>query len=662
MKTHNPDSIEMIVFDWAGTMIDYGCMAPVAVFQEIFSKRGIKASLAMAREPMGMSKRDHVETMCNMPQICEQWQTSFGRSPDQSDIDDLYADFENNLMVSLPAYCEPIPGAVQVVKTLREQDIKIGSTTGYTRAMMDVVAPIAASKGYTPDAIVTAEDVKRGRPAPFMIWHNAILLDTYPLGRVAKVGDTVQDMREGQSAGVWTIGVLEGSSLLGLTSTEFSALNQTDLNDRLTTGRQVLLDAGAHFVIQHISNLPPLLIEINQRLQSGQKPTDLVILKNSTNISVSAKSMDPDPIPDNPYLLLTPGPLSTTKTVRAAMLRDWCTWDAEYNELVQEIRSNLQHLAAQDSNGLTCVLMQGSGTFAVESMLGSLLAHEDHLLILSNGAYGERIVQIAQRLNISHSVLRLPETQAPDLAIIESFMQSNSQATHCIVVHTETTTGMLNPVSKISALARNSGLIFLLDAMSSFGGIPIDMHMLGIDVLVSSANKCIQGVPGFGFVILEQNLIEQCRGRARSLSLDLYDQWITMQKGNGKWRFTSPTHTVRAFWQALLELKAEGGIAARANRYQESQKTLAKGMQALEFQALLPRACQSPIITSFHYPEDPGFEFQKFYNSLKDRGFVIYPGKVTDIDSFRIGTIGNVFLKDIQQLLEVISANRFWIA
>lgn len=353
---------------------------------------------------------------------------------------------------------------------------------------------------------------------------------------------------------------------------------------------------------------------------------------------------------DIPYLLLTPGPLTTSRTVRQAMLRDYCTWDSEYNTLVTRIRSRLVSLATR-TDRYTSVLMQGSGTFCVEAALGSVIGPEDRLLAVNNGAYGRRIVQIAQRLRIPCVEIAQPETEPADLARIESELANDPAITHVALVHCETTTGMLNPAAEVGRLARRFGKIYILDAMSSFGGIPMTLEEIGAHYLVSSANKCIQGVPGFGFVLAERSHFATTRGWARSLALDLFDQWQEMELGHGKWRYTSPTHVVRAFYQALDELDAEGGIAVRHRRYCENHRLLIEGMTRLGFRTLLPPQHQSPIITSFLYPEARHFTFEALYQALKHRRFVIYPGKVSHADTFRIGTIGHVFPADIDLLL-----------
>jgi 2-aminoethylphosphonate-pyruvate transaminase len=359
---------------------------------------------------------------------------------------------------------------------------------------------------------------------------------------------------------------------------------------------------------------------------------------------------------DIPYLLLTPGPLTTSRSVRQAMLQDWCTWDDEYNALVQEVRRRLVRLATL-GDAFTAVPMQGSGTFAVEAAVGTLLPHEGRLLVASNGAYGRRMVEIARRLRIDCVELAHAETEPLDAARLEDALRRDPGLTHVAAVHCETTTGMLNDAAALGRCAHRHGRVFLVDAMSSFGGMPFTLEEIEADVLVSSANKCIAGVPGFGFVLVRRTLLEECRGRARSLSLDLFDQWETMEQQGGKWRFTSPTHTVRAFLQALRELEAEGGVVARHARYAENQRRLVAGLAALGLRPLLPPALQSPFITSFRYPDDPGFRFSQLYQALKRRRFVIYPGKVSDAETFRVGTIGHVFPADVDLLVEAFAAS-----
>ena len=363
------------------------------------------------------------------------------------------------------------------------------------------------------------------------------------------------------------------------------------------------------------------------------------------------------------YLLLTPGPLSTTATVRAAMLQDSCTWDADYNlGVVEPIRRELVRLATgpEYENDYSAVLLQGSGSYVVESVLGSAIGTDECLLIINNGAYGARMGEMARCLGLRHYELDCGETTRPEPAAIEAMLVRHPEITHLAMVHCETTTGMLNPLDEVAELCERRGIRLIVDAMSSFGGIPIDMGRLGIEFLISSANKCIQGVPGFGFVIARRAALTACAGRARSVSLDLHAQWQTMEQQGGKWRFTSPTHTVLAFAQALRELDEEGGIAARHQRYSENQRTLVAGMTALGFAPLLPTKWQSPIITAFYSPAHPDYRFADFYQRLKAQGFVIYPGKVSQADCFRIGNIGDVTPERVRDLLAAMASACYW--
>ena len=273
--------------------------------------------------------------------------------------------------------------------------------------------------------------------------------------------------------------------------------------------------------------------------------------------------------------------------------------------------------------------------------------------MLAIGGYGKRMAQIAEYYHIDHVLVSLHETELVTGEVARKALEANPDITHLSMVHSETTTGLLNPIEEVAEVLKGRSITFIVDAMSSFGGVPIDMKKLDIDFLVSSANKCIQGVPGFGFIIAKKDKLIATKGNARSLSLDIYAQWETMEKGGGKWRFTSPTHVVHAFYQAMKELNEEGGIAVRSERYKQNHRTLVDGMRALGFKTLLPDASQGPIITSFLYPT-ADFDFHSFYDQLKAKGFVIYPGKISDADPFRIGNIGDIFPDDMEALLQAI--------
>ena len=352
-------------------------------------------------------------------------------------------------------------------------------------------------------------------------------------------------------------------------------------------------------------------------------------------------------------LLFTPGPLTTSESVKQAMLHDLGSRDSGFIELVGEIRQRLLHLGGVDDGSYEAVLMQGSGTFAVESVVSSIIPRDGKLLVVINGAYGQRMAQIARTLAIPTETILSPEAQPIDPAQIEKVLARDPAITHVGTIHCETTTGILNPVQEVGGVVRSLRRAFIVDAMSSFGGVPMDIRGWGIDFLISSANKCIQGAPGFGFVLARQTLLAEAEGRARSVSLDLVSQWKGMES-NGQFRFTPPTHVLLAFRQALRELEAEGGIAARAARYAENNRTLIRGMKELGFEPYLAPQNQSHIITSFRYLGHVNFSFTEFYERLSDKGYVIYPGKLTNSDCFRIGTIGHIFPRDVQALLVAI--------
>lgn len=352
-------------------------------------------------------------------------------------------------------------------------------------------------------------------------------------------------------------------------------------------------------------------------------------------------------------LLFTPGPLTTSAAVKQAMLHDVGSRDDAFVGLIQKIRRRLLQIGGVDDGTYEAVLMQGSGTFAVESVISSVIPRDGELLVAVNGAYGRRMAEIAKTLGIETQTMVVPEVHPIVPTQLEDLLARHPAITHVGIVHCETTTGMLNPVREIGQLVRRLHKTFLVDAMSSFGGMPMDIRSWGVDFLVSSANKCIQGVPGFGLVLARRDLLREADGRARSVSLDLVSQWKGMET-DGQFRFTPPTHAVLAFWQALEELEAEGGTTGRAARYAENKRILVQGMEKLGFEPYLAPQDQSHIITSFHYLKHPEFDFQRFYQLLRDKGFVIYPGKLTTGNSFRIGTIGHLFPKDVRALLGAV--------
>ena len=363
--------------------------------------------------------------------------------------------------------------------------------------------------------------------------------------------------------------------------------------------------------------------------------------------------MNPLP-PAHDKLLFTPGPLTTSASVKQAMLHDAGSWHFEFNDKVRWIRDGLLRVAGVSrEQGWEAIPLQGSGTFGVEAVFATCVPPQGKVAVLANGAYGERAVQMLVHAKIDHVVLRTPEHTPNDPAALDAALAQDAAITHVCAVHCETTSGILNPIAALGAVTRRHGRAFIVDAMSTFGGLPIDLEGVGVDYLISSANKCLEGVPGFTFVLCRRARLLACEGWARSLSLDLLGQWKGFEK-NGQFRYTPPTHALLAFAQALFELEQEGGVPAREARYRRNHATLLAGMTALGFRPYLHPDVQSPLITSFHYPADPRFTFEVFYRALSDRGFIIYPGKISQADLFRIGTIGRVFPADLEALVAAI--------
>ncbi|HEY2662000.1 MAG TPA: 2-aminoethylphosphonate--pyruvate transaminase [Caulobacteraceae bacterium] len=350
-----------------------------------------------------------------------------------------------------------------------------------------------------------------------------------------------------------------------------------------------------------------------------------------------------------PPLLLTPGPLTTDPRVRQAMLSDWGSRDEAFIALTAELRARLLAVANGAASHVA-VPIQGSGTFVVEAAVASLIAPTDKLLVLINGAYGRRMVEIARRLGRPALALEVAEDQAIDPAQVAARLTADPAITHVALVHCETTTGLLNPLAPIAAAVSQTGRRLILDAMSSFGALPIDLATTPITAVLASSNKCLEGVPGLGFALVESSALAAARGVSPSLSLDLHDQWRGFED-NGQWRFTPPVQVVAALVEALRLLEQEGGPSARLDRYQTNLAILTAGFTALGYPLYLEPALQAPIIATFRPPRDRPFDFERFYDALAVRGFIIYPGKLTQAPSFRIGCIGHVAPADIERLV-----------
>ncbi len=357
---------------------------------------------------------------------------------------------------------------------------------------------------------------------------------------------------------------------------------------------------------------------------------------------------------DMPYLL-TPGPLTTSRTVKLALLADWGSRDVEFRKLVREIREEVKRIAGCDDT-YECVIMQGSGTFAIEAALGAFApSKRKKTLVVANGAYGERAVQILGRIGRAHERISKTDTTQLTPEHFTRQLEEDRNISHVWLIHCETTSGIVNPLSELAQAVKSRGRIFMVDAMSSFGALDVNMVRDGIDVMVSSSNKCIEGIPGFSYVLVKRDLLVASEGQSHSVVLDLFEQWKVLE-GSGQFRFTPPTHALVAFRQALRELDDEGGAPTRLKRYQRNADVLLKGMAEIGIKPLLSANESRPIIQTFLTPRDANFKFEVFYEALRARGFAIYPGKLTKRDSFRIGTIGHLNERVMLRAVEAIKA------
>lgn len=348
----------------------------------------------------------------------------------------------------------------------------------------------------------------------------------------------------------------------------------------------------------------------------------------------------PNPAKGEPFLL-TPGPLTTAFSVKEAMLRDWGSWDADFRDMTKSLCDQLVALAGDVSGEFVCVPVQGSGSYCVEAMLGTFVPRDGKVLVLANGAYGLRAAETMRYLGRAYTLIDKGDYMPPRGDEVAAALAADPEITHVIAIHCETSSGILNPVDEISEATYAAGRKLLVDSMSAFGAIDLDVNRIRYEAMVSSANKCIEGVPGFGFVIARKSELEASKGNSHSLSLDIHAQWANLVK-NGQWRYTPPTHVVAAFLEALRLHKAEGGVAGRGARYTANRDVMVAGMRDLGFETLLKDRWLSPIIVTFFCPADPKFVFTEFYERMKAKGFIIYPGKLTVVDSFRIGCIGRM--------------------
>ena len=355
---------------------------------------------------------------------------------------------------------------------------------------------------------------------------------------------------------------------------------------------------------------------------------------------------------DRDPILLTPGPLTTTLTTKAAMLRDWGSWDASFNAVTARVRERLTAIINGRETHV-CVPMQGSGTFSVEGSVNTLVPRDGHVLVLINGAYGKRLARLTKMMGRRLSVFETADDVQTTAADVARLLDADASITHVGLIHCETSTGILNPLPEIADVVAKRGRSLIVDAMSSFGAIPIDAKKIPFDALIAASGKCIEGPPGMGFVFVRKTVLEQCAGRSTSLALDLYDQWTYMERTT-QWRYTPPTHVVVAVDAALEQYIAAGGQPARYRRYAANCETLISGMTEMGFKVFLDPRIQAPIIVTFHAPADPKYAFKPFYDEVRSRGFILYPGKLTELETFRVGCIGAIGPEEMRQAVNAV--------
>lgn len=355
---------------------------------------------------------------------------------------------------------------------------------------------------------------------------------------------------------------------------------------------------------------------------------------------------------DRDAILLTPGPLTTSQRTKLAMLRDWGSWDADFNDMTAELRRQLLAIAhAEDSH--VVVPLQGSGTFAVEAAVATLVPRSGHVLVLDNGAYCKRLGKLATLMGRRTTILPHAEDAPVSAAALEAALLADGTITHVGLIHCETGTGVLNPLPAVAEVCAVHGRGLIVDAMSSFAALPIDARAISFDALVAASGKCLEGVPGMGFVLIRKTLLAGCAGNSHSLAMDLHDQHDYMER-TGQWRFTPPTHVVAALAEAVRQFVEAGGQPARLQRYSANCNALVAGMAALGFRPFLGAAIQAPVIVTFHAPADPAYEFRAFYEAVKARGFILYPGKLTQVETFRVGCIGAIGPNEMRQAVAAV--------
>ena len=508
----------------------------------------------------------------------------------------------------------PIESIVESIAALQRQGIKTAFTTVCSAAMMERL--LSQDRGCPPDFTISSGQVPGGRSVPFMIWQNLMHFGIEDPREAIMVGDTTACIAAGIKADCWTVAVIMNSPEPGLPCADVAALSGSEAAECQNAARARFYRAGADYIIDDMDELVGVVADINRKLRQS-----------------SARK------------LLTPGPLSTRHSVKHAMLTDHCTWDDEYKAITRSVLDDLTRLAANDD--YATVLLQGSGSYAVEAMINCLCAEDEKILFLVNGAYGRRMLTIAENSGRHYEQLAFDATRPVDPGALERKLVEDPDIATVVFVHCETTTGVINPLEELTRLAKAHGRKVLVDAMSSFAAYEIDMPGLDIDALASSANKCLEGLPGLAFVIAKRMLLEECRSRSLSHSLDLHDQYRGLYADGGKFRFTSPTNILLALRQALDEYKKEGGLEARAALPRTTDHRATR-------RARHP-AHRHPSPVVHHYDICRDLDFAELYAALKAGGFIIYPGKLTSQPTFRLGHIGDVYPEDMRALVALLA-------
>ena len=356
---------------------------------------------------------------------------------------------------------------------------------------------------------------------------------------------------------------------------------------------------------------------------------------------------------DRDKILLTPGPLTTTLRSKLALLKDWGSWDSDFINITASLRLRLLDIVHGHDTHVV-VPLQGSGTFSVEAAVATVVPRDGHVLVLDNGAYCKRAAKLTEMMGRRASVMAFVEDEPVSAAALDARLKAVASITHVVLIHCETGTGVENPLAEVAATCERHGKGLIVDAMSSFAALPIDARTVRFDALVAASGKCLEGVPGMGFVVLRKAVLDGCAGHSQSLAMDLYDQETYMQR-TGQWRFTPPTHVVMALHEALSQFIEEGGQSARLARYADNCRTLVDGMAALGFEPFLKPEVQAPIIVTFHAPAHPAYDFKRFYDGAKARGFLLYPGKLTQLETFRVGCIGAIGRIEMKQAVAAVA-------